>query len=89
MLEARFDRLDAKVDKIADAMTKLIEHDAKIEGLVKHNNAQDARINKQSTKLDDHAIKLATIGKASGSNEWFIRVLIAAAVSTLFILLRD
>lgn len=88
MLEARFDRLDAKVDKIADAMTKLIEHDTKIEGLVKHNNAQDARLNKQSTKLDDHAIKLATVSKASGANEWFIRVLIAASVTGMFIILR-
>ena len=88
MLEARFDRLDAKVDKIADAMTKLIEHDTKIEGLVNHNNVQDSRLNKHSATIDAHAIKLATVSKTSGTNEWFIRVLIAAVVSTLFVILR-
>jgi len=88
MLEQRFDRLDAKVDKIADAMTKLIEHDTKIEGLVRHNTVQDDRLNKHSGEIDNHAIKLATVTKAAGTNEWFIRVLIAGLVTTMFFLVR-
>jgi hypothetical protein len=89
MLEARFDRLDAKVDKIADAMTKLIEHDTKIEALVAHNHKQDAVAEKQGAVIGEHAVQLATVSKASGANEWFIRVLIAASVTTLFILARS
>ena len=89
MLEQRFDRLDAKVDKIADAMTKLIEHDTKIEGLVRHNNVQDDRLNKHSGEIDNHSIELATVTKAAGTNEWFIRVLIAGLVTTMFFLVRS
>ena len=85
-MEARFDRLDSKVDKIADAMTKLIEHDTKIDGLVNHNNTQDRRINRLSETSDRHAIQLATVTESNGTNEWFIRILIAACVSGMFLM---
>ena len=87
-VNARFDRLDAKVDKIADAMTKLIEHDTKIEGLVRHNTVQDDRLNKHSGEIDNHSIKLALAAKTGGANEWFIRLLIAALVTGLVFMLR-
>jgi hypothetical protein len=85
----RFDRLEAKIDKLSDAMIKLVEIDTKIDGLVNHNNIQDARINKLSTTSDGHAIKLATVSKSSGANEWFVRLLIAALVSGAAFMLRD
>jgi len=88
MMEARFDRLEAKLDKLADAMVKLIEHDTKLEGLVAHNNTQDNRLNKHSETLDSHAIKLATISKSSGANEWFVRLLIAALVTGAAFMMR-
>jgi len=86
--EVRFDRLEAKIDKLADALIKLVEIDTKIDGLITHNETQDRRLNKHSETIDRHAIKLATIGKASGTNEWFIRVLIAGLVTTMFFLVR-
>jgi len=86
--DLRFDRLEAKLDKLADAMVKLVAIDTKIDGLLTHNNTQDSRLNKHSEEIDEHAIKLAVIGKSSGANEWFIRLLIAALVSGAAFMLR-
>jgi hypothetical protein len=79
--DARFDRLEAKIDKLADAMVKLVAIDTKIDGLLTHNNTQDSRLNKHSEEIDEHSIKLAVVTKASGANEWFVRLLIAALVT--------
>jgi len=86
--DARFDRLEAKIDKLADAMIKLVEIDTKMDGLLSHNNTQDSRLNKHSETIDDHAVKLALVAKSSGANEWFIRLLIAALVSGVAYILR-
>jgi hypothetical protein len=86
---ARFDRLEAKIDKLADAMVKLVEIDTKIDGLLFHNNTQDNRLNKHSEALDNHAVKLAVVSKASGTNEWFTRLLIAALVAGAAFMFRN
>ena len=86
--DVRFDRLEAKIDKLADAMIKLVEIDTKIDGLINHNDIQDRRLNKHSETIDQHAIKLATVDKASGTNEWFIRLLIVALVSGAAYIIR-
>lgn len=86
--DLRFDRLEAKLDKLADAMVKLVAIDTKIDGLLAHNNTQDSRLNKHSEEIDDHSIKLAVVAKASGANEWFVRLLIAALVSAAAFMLR-
>jgi len=87
--DLRFDRLEAKLDKLADAMVKLVAIDTKIDGLLTHNNTQDSRLNKHSEEIDDHSIKLAVVTKASGANEWFVRLLIAALVSAAAFMLRE
>ena len=86
--DLRFDRLEAKLDKLADAMVKLVAIDTKIDGLLTHNNTQDSRLNKHSEEIDAHSIKLAVVTKASGANEWFVRLLIAALVSAAAFMLR-
>lgn len=86
--DVRFDRLEAKIDKLADAMIKLVEIDTKIDGLITHNEMQDRRLNKHSETIDDHSIVLATVSKTSGGNEWFIRVLIAGLVSAVLYAIR-
>jgi len=88
-VNARFDRLEAKIDKLADAMIKLVEIDTKIDGLIKHNNTQDSRLNKHSEEIDEHAIKLALGAKTSSANEWFVRLLIAALVTGAAFMLRN
>jgi len=86
--DLRFDRLEAKLDKLADAMVKLVAIDTKIDGLLTHNNTQDSRLNKHSEEIDAHSIKLAVVTKSSGANEWFVRLLIAALVSAAAFMLR-
>ena len=86
--DLRFDRLEAKLDKLADAMIKLVAIDTKIDGLLTHNNTQDSRLNKHSEEIDEHSIKLAVVAKSSGANEWFVRLLIAALVSGVAYMLR-
>ena len=54
--DLRFDRLEAKLDKLADAMIKLVAIDTKIDGLLTHNNTQDSRLNKHSEEIDQHSI---------------------------------
>lgn len=85
---ARFDRLEAKIDKLSDAMVKLVAIDTKIDGLLKHNNTQDSRLNKHSEEIDENKIAIALQGKTSSSNEWFVRILIAALVSAAAFMLR-
>jgi len=85
----RFDRLEAKIDKLADAMSMLIKHGTKIETLEAHNNTQDRRLNKHSEEIDDNKIAIAEQGKTSSSNEWFIRISIAALVSAAAFMLRS
>ena len=80
-VDARFDRLEAKIDKLADALIKLVEIDTKMDGLLQHNETQDRRLNKHSDEIDANKIALATITKTSGANEWFVRIIIAAIVS--------
>jgi len=87
--DARFDRLEAKIDKLADAMTLLIMHGTKIETLEAHNNTQDRRLNKHSEEIDDNKVAIALQGKTSSSNEWFIRISIAALVSAAAFMLRN
>jgi len=87
--DLRFDRLEAKLDKLADAMVKLVAIDTKIDGLLTHNNTQDSRLNKHSEEIDEHSIKLAVVTKASGANEWFVRLLIAALVTGAAFMLRE
>jgi hypothetical protein len=86
--DLRFDRLEAKLDKLADAMVKLVAIDTKIDGLLTHNNTQDSRLNKHSEEIDEHSIKLAIVTKSSGANEWFVRLLIAALVTGAAFMLR-
>jgi len=85
---ARFDRLEAKIDKLSDAMVKLVAIDTKIDGLISHNNTQDNRLNKHSEEIDQHSVKLAVVSRSSGANEWFVRLLIAALVSGVAYMLR-
>jgi hypothetical protein len=80
-VDARFDRLEAKIDKLADAMIKLVEIDTKMDGLLQHNATQDRRLNKHSDEIDANKLALATVTKTSGANEWFVRIIIAAIVS--------
>ena len=87
--DVRFDRLEAKIDRLAEAMVKLVEIDTKIDGILFHNNTQDNRLNKHSQSIDDHSVKLAVVTRSSGANEWFVRLLIATLVAGAAFVIRD
>jgi|TARA_B110000977_G_C10606448_1_gene310374 hypothetical protein len=87
--DVRFDRLEAKLDRLAEAMVKLVEIDTKIDGILFHNNTQDNRLNKHSQSIDDHSVKLAVVTRSSGANEWFVRLLIATLVAGAAFVIRD
>ena len=86
--DARFDRLEVKIDKLADAMVQLATIDTKIDGLIAHNEIQDRRLNKHSETVDEHAVKLALVANTSSANEWFVRLLIATIVAGVAVYLR-
>jgi len=88
MDDARLGRLEVKLDRLAEAMTKLVAHEAVMENLINHNSTQDSRLNKHSLEIDEHSIKLAVVARSSGANEWFVRLLIAALVTGAAFMLR-
>ena len=51
-MEARFDRLEQKLDKVTDALTKLVEIDTKLDHFSAHNGTQDKRLDAHSERLD-------------------------------------
>lgn len=48
----------------------------------------DQRMNKHSETIDSIQIEVAKMSNRSASNEWFIRVLIVAAVSTIAYIIK-
>jgi len=48
----------------------------------------DQRMNKHSETIDQIQIALATMSNRSATNEWFIRVLIAAAVGVVAYIIK-
>ena len=93
--DLRFDRLEAKLDKLADAMIKLVAIDTKIDGLLVHNNTQDSRLNKHSERMDDADDEIVQIKlevqKNSGASRFAERVfflVITAGVGAIAYSLR-
>lgn len=95
MSEQRFDRLEAEMGYIRKDMSdvkQVVVTLAKIEE--KHVAVQqrldnhDSRLNNHSKAIDEQAIDIAKMSKVSGTNEWFVRLLIAAMVGTVAYLLR-
>jgi hypothetical protein len=95
MSEQRFDRIEntlenliVKMDKLSELMSSVIRMEEKQIAVQARLDNIDNRINIHGVTLDNHSVKIATITKASGANEWFVRVLIAALVTGVVIMLR-
>jgi len=96
MSEQRFDRIEStlenlivKMDKLSELMSSVIRMEEKQIAVQARLDNIDNRINIHGITLDDHSIKIATATKASGTNEWFIRILIVAIVSSVAIIIRN
>ena len=95
MSEQRFDRIEntlenliVKMDKLSELMSSVIRMEEKQIAVQARLDNIDSRVNTHGITLDNHSIKIATITKSSGANEWFVRVLIAALVTGVVIMLR-
>ena len=95
MSEQRFDRIEntlenliVKMDKLSELMSSVIRMEEKQIAVQARLDNIDNRINIHGVTLDNHSVKIATITKSSGANEWFVRVLIAALVTGVVIMLR-
>tara|TARA_B110000285_G_C14587540_1_gene364896 strand:- start:103 stop:393 length:291 start_codon:yes stop_codon:yes gene_type:complete len=95
MSEQRFDRIEntlenliVKMDKLSELMSSVIRMEEKQIAVQARLDNIDTRINIHGVTLDNHSVKIATITKSSGANEWFVRILIAALVTGAVIMLR-
>ena len=52
-VEARFDRLEDKIDKLGAVVIKLVEIDTKMDAFVNHNAIQDKRLDTHSSRIDE------------------------------------
>jgi TATA-binding protein-associated factor Taf7 len=96
MSEQRFDRIEntletltTKMDKLSESMSSVIRMEEKQLAAQDRLDNIDNRLNTHGVTLDNHSIKIATISKASGANEWFVRILLVAIVSSIAIILRS
>jgi len=83
--EARLDRIEAKIDKLADAMISVARAEEKLVSMEQKYAAQYDRMNKFSEKLDDlerivtqNAATVNTINKLF----WVAIIAMAGAIAT-------
>ena len=95
MSEQRFDRIEGtlekltiKMDKMTELMSSVIRMEEKQIAVQARLDNMDSRINIHGISIDNHSIKIATLVKSTGSNEWFIRILIATLVAGVAIMMR-
>ena len=80
-MDARFDRLEQKLDKLADAMVMLIEHDTKLDGLYTHNVTQDKRLDNHSERMDSIKTEVIKNSGATRIAERVFFIVLAAGLS--------
>jgi seryl-tRNA synthetase len=88
-LENSLDRLTSKVEQMSEVVTALARIEEKHVAVQQRLDHHDLRLNKHSDALDDLFVDTTKMAKTSGSNEWFIRILIAALVSGAVFILRS
>jgi|TARA_B100000035_G_scaffold177942_1_gene151712 hemoglobin-like flavoprotein len=87
-LENSLDRLTSKVDQMSEVVTALARIEEKHVAVQHRLDHHDRRLNKHSDALDELFVDTTRMAKTSGTNEWFIRILIASMVGTVAYLLR-
>ncbi len=88
MDDSRFDRIEAKLDKLTDAVTKIIRVEEQMTSQNRRLDAIESRMNKHSTDIN-HIAELARKNErtAAFADKLFWLVL-AGMVSTAFYFLR-
>jgi predicted nucleic acid-binding Zn-ribbon protein len=95
MSEQRFDRIEKTLDKLTakiDTISEVIIALARIEEkhvAVKHRlDSHEQRLNKHSEEIDVIQVDQAGSQVKTNTNEWFVRMSIAALVGLIVYLLR-
>jgi ABC-type maltose transport system permease subunit len=87
-IEQSLERLTEKIDKMAELMVAVVRMEEKHIWIQQRLETQDTRLNKHSESLDDHALLISEVKNKSKFNDWFIRGLIAAMITTAAFLVR-
>ena len=87
-MEARFDRLEKKLDSLSNALTKLVEIDTKLDHYSQHNANQDKRLDAHSKRLDKLNEEVIRNSGASRVAERIFFVVITAGISFIAFSLR-
>jgi uncharacterized protein YdcH (DUF465 family) len=86
--DSRFDRIESKIDKLTDAVTKIV----RVEEQLSSNNRRLDKLEELVAKLEHDINNVANIARANSSVTKFADklfwIVIAAIVSTAFFLLR-
>lgn len=86
--DSRFDRLEQKIDKLTDAVTKIV----RVEEQLISNNRRLDRVEERVTKTEDDIEKVAEIARNNATVTKFADklfwVVMTAGIATLFYFLR-
>jgi TolA-binding protein len=86
--ESRFDRLEGKIDKLTDAVTKIV----RVEEQLISNNRRLDKLEELAAKLEHDINNVANIARANSSVTKFADklfwLIVAGGVSAAFFLLR-
>ena len=92
---SRFDRIEKKLDFLAEAFIKLVKIDTKMEGFSQYMATQDKRLDSQSERIDRLAKEVKAIGKTVDSNsgtkkfaERVFYIILAGAFSAILYSMR-
>jgi len=80
-VDARFDRLETKLDTMGKSLTKLVEIDTKLDHFGQHNATQDKRLDAHSARLDKLNDEVIKNSGASRLAERIFFIILMAGVS--------
>lgn len=83
----RFDKMEAKIDKLSDAMITLARNEEKLSNVESHLNTLTARMNRHSDRVD--ALELDTASNTRTSSNimklyWIITAAVVGVVAKMF-----
>ena len=88
-IEGSIDRLTGKIDDMAVVVTALARIEEKHVAVASRLDHVDNRLNKHSNEIDSINMAVASNTHKTAASEWFIRLLIAAAVSGIAYMMRS
>lgn len=82
--EQRLDRIEQKLDKLADAVVSLARMEERMLTLFKRMDSHDGRISKTEEEVDDLKNRVGTNGQALRFAERVFWIVVAAGVTYAF-----